>query len=179
MLQHQNLKFSYHTFAIQICLVGPICTSERSVYDNEDEKWFKKKKNPTAKLSYKSFWARQASAQKLLIDFSSRNYQQFCICVSVISSFITFSKDKSHLTALLFSCAHIFLPFNKAELKLEIGRHFLSNSPYCVMLSKQQRQNHRDVLALINTAGLIFLCFFKSIVKIMCWKQSWCHPLNS
>lgn len=127
MLQHQNLKFSYHTFAIQICLVGPICTSERSVYDNEDEKWFKKKKNPTAKLSYKSFWARQASAQKLLIDFSSRNYQQFCICVSVISSFITFSKDKSHLTALLFSCAHIFLPFNKAELKLEIGRHFLSN----------------------------------------------------
>lgn len=127
MLQHQNLKFSYHTFAIQICLVGPICTSERSVYDNEDEKWFKKKKNPTAKLSYKSFWTRQASAQKLLIDFSSRNYQQFCICVSVISSFITFSKDKSHLTALLFSCAHIFLPFNKAELKLEIGRHFLSN----------------------------------------------------
>lgn len=127
MLQHQNLKFSYHTFAIQICLVGPICTSERSVYDNEDEKWFKKKKKPTAKLSYKSFWARQASAQKLLIDFSSRNYQQFCICVSVISSFITFSKDKSHLTALLFSCAHIFLPFNKAELKLEIGRHFLSN----------------------------------------------------
>lgn len=87
----------------------------------------KKQKNPTAKLSYKSFWARQASAQKLLIDFSSRNYQQFCICVSVISSFITFSKDKSHLTALLFSCAHIFLPFNKAELKLEIGRHFLSN----------------------------------------------------
>lgn len=127
MLQHQNLKFSYHTFAIQICLVGPICTSERPVYDNEDEKWFKKKKTPTAKLSYKSFWARQASAQKLLIDFSSRNYQQFCICVSVISSFITFSKDKSHLTALLFSCAHIFLPFNKAELKLEIGRHFLSN----------------------------------------------------